>query len=324
MIRYRFGQDDLLRTRFAIAPLMELLGAFYVLRRPAEYVVHQSWVAWAAPRIRGLDLSMFDVTAPFGGPYWPVFVAPPPHLPHSAVEPELERVAATPPAQVVAEIRQRYPDRPPEAARPLVDDPVAALQELVGQMRSMWEAVLAPRWGTISSFLEAEIAARARALATVGSRAAFDDLHPTVRWTDGCLTVERAEHGPAEVELAGRGLLLVPSAFTWPRVWPRTDPPWQPALVYPPAGLGDLWDPAGPGGGALAALIGTRRAQVLRELDRPAATLDIAARLHVSPGGISEHLTVLRRAGMITRRREGRRVVYARTQVGDALRGRPN
>jgi len=41
VIRYRFGQNDLLRTRFAIAPLMELIGAVYVLRDPARFVVHQ-------------------------------------------------------------------------------------------------------------------------------------------------------------------------------------------------------------------------------------------------------------------------------------------
>jgi len=40
----------------------------------------------------------------------------------------------------------------------------------------------------------------------------------------------------------------------------------------------------------------------------------------VSPGSVSDHLTVLRRAGLVTRRREGRRVIYARTARGDDLR----
>jgi DNA-binding transcriptional ArsR family regulator len=41
--------------------------------------------------------------------------------------------------------------------------------------------------------------------------------------------------------------------------------------------------------------------------------------MSVSAGGISDHLTVLRRAGLVTRRRDGRRVVYARTLAGETL-----
>lgn len=318
MIDFRFGQDDLLRTRFAIAPLMELIGAFYVLRRPARYAVHRRWLEWAAPRVRDLDLSLLDAATPFGGPYWPVFVSPPPREPHPAVETELDRVAATPPAQVVAELTQRYRHEMPADARPFVEDPARALATLVGQMRALWHAVLAPRWSTISALLEAELTARARSLVAVGSRAAFADLHPSVRWDADRLTVAPAVKA-ADVDLAGRGLLLIPSAFTWPRVWPRTDPPWDPALVYPPAGIGDLWEPNGPDDEALESLIGRRRAWILRELDRPGATLDLAGRMGVSAGGISDHLSVLRRAGLVTRRRDGRRVVYARTLAGDTL-----
>ena len=319
VIHYRFGRDDLLRTRFAIAPLMELIGAFYVLRRPDRYVVHRRWLRWAAPRLQALDLSLLDAAAPFGGPYWPVFVSPPPREPHPTIAAELDRVAKTPPEQVVAEITKRYGDRPPAPAQPFVDDPAGALGVLVAEMRALWDAVLAPRWTTISALLESELTSRARRLVAVGSRAAFTDLHPSVSWEAGCLSVRPAAKAPADVDLAGRGLLLIPSAFTWPEVWPRTDPPWDPALVYPPAGIGDIWEPAGADDAALESLIGGRRAKILRELDRPAATLDLARRMRVSAGGISDHLSVLRRAGLLTRRREGRRVVYARTLAGDTL-----
>ncbi|WP_020519461.1 ArsR/SmtB family transcription factor [Catelliglobosispora koreensis] len=318
MILYRFGQDDLLRTRFAIAPLMELIGAFYVLRRPGPYTVHRRWIAWAAPRIQHLDLSLLDAATPFGGPYWPVFVSPPPREPHPAIEAELARVAATPPQQVAREIAQRYADDLPAAARPFVDDPARALAKLVEQMRSLWEAALAPRWPTISALLEAELTARARSLVAEGSRAAFAGLHTTVHWDTDRLIVRPAVRA-ADVNLGGRGLLLIPSAFTWPRVWPRTDPPWDPALVYPPRAIGDLWEPAGPHAEALESLVGRRRARILQELDRPSATQDLASRMNVSGGGISDHLSVLRRAGLVTRWREGRRVVYARTLTGDAL-----
>jgi DNA-binding transcriptional ArsR family regulator len=321
VIRYRFGQNDLLRTRFAIAPLMEVIGAFYVLRWPQRYVVHRRWVEWAAPRVRDLDLSLLDVATPFGTSYWPVFVSPPPRSPHPTIEAELARVRAVPPDRVVAEVEHTYTGRLPVAARPLLDDPDAALGRLVEQMRALWQAALAPRWPVISAFLEAEIASRARRLVAVGSWAAFADLHPTVVWEAGVLSIHPTPKAPADVELSGRGLLLIPSAFTWPKVWPRTDPPWDPALVYPPAGLGDLWEPAPPEDHALASLIGRRRAQVLQELDRPAATLELARRMGISPSGVSDHLSVLRRAGLVTRRREGRRVVYVRTAAGDTLSG---
>jgi Helix-turn-helix domain len=323
VIRYRFGQLDLLRTRFAIAPLMELLGAFYVLRRPERSVVHRRWVESAAPRVRDLDLTLLDAAAPFGGPYWPVFLSPPPQVPHPTIDAELDRVAATPPAQVAAEIRLRYQEELPLAARPFVDEPSAALGVLVAQMRSLWAAALAPRWSTIAGFLESEIAARARSLVAVGSQAAFADLHPAVSWSPGILSLRPTGRPPADVDLAGRGLLLIPSAFTWPLVWPRIDPPWDPALVYPPSGIGDLWESGQPDGAALDALVGRRRARILRDLDRPAATLDLADRLGISAGGVSDHLSVLRRAGLVTRRREGRRVVYARTTAGDGLCGTP-
>jgi len=65
MIRYRFGQSDLLRTRFAIAPLMELIGAVYALRDPARYLVHRPWAEWARPRTEHLDL--YQLHWPDGG-----------------------------------------------------------------------------------------------------------------------------------------------------------------------------------------------------------------------------------------------------------------
>jgi len=70
---------------------------------------------------------------------------------------------------------------------------------------------------------------------------------------------------------------------------------------------------------ALEALLGHRRARVLLELARPAGTLDLARRMGVSAGGVSDHLKVLRAAGLVTGRREGRQVIYARTDKGDAL-----
>src|SRR5215210_1502587 len=104
MVHYHFGQGDLLRTRFAIAPLMDLIGALYVLRRPDRYAAHRPWADWARPRTETLDLSLLYAAAPSGTPFWPVFVSPPPRVPRAEIGEELERVLATPPAQAAAEL----------------------------------------------------------------------------------------------------------------------------------------------------------------------------------------------------------------------------
>ena len=51
----------------------------------------------------------------------------------------------------------------------------------------------------------------------------------------------------------------------------------------------------------------------------PATTQELARAHAASPAGVSEHLSVLRRAGLVAGRREGRTVRYARTAAGDAL-----
>lgn len=319
MIGFRFGQDDLLRTRFAIAPLMELVGCLYALRDPVRVAVHRPWAEWARPRTGHLDLSLLEVATPSGRPFYPVFIGPPPRTPNATVAAELERVRSTPAKRVAAEIARAYPEGVPAAGRILVEDPALGLERLVAQMRNLWDAALAPWWERLLSVLESEIAWRARRLATVGPRAAFTGLHESVSWRDGLLRIDPTTKAPADIDLAGRGLLLVPAAFTWPNVWPRTDPPWDPALVYPPAGVADLWAPDERDDGALEALLGRRRARILLELARPASTLDLSNRIDASPGGVSEHLGVLRRGGLVVGHREGRRVIYARTARGDDL-----
>ena len=117
MIRYHFGSDDLLRTRFAITPVFELIGAVYALREPRRYSVHRPWVEWTRPRIAQLDLRLLDVATPAGGPYWPVFCGPPPRVPRAEIDDELARVGATQPDRVAAEIARSYPTGVPAIGR---------------------------------------------------------------------------------------------------------------------------------------------------------------------------------------------------------------
>ena len=331
VIAYRFGRDDLLRTRFAISPLFELAATVPVLRDPGAHSVHLPWVREARTRLAGFDYSLFDAIHP-GGAYAPDFVAPPPRTPLPDVAEELARVRATPPERVRQELALAFEGRePPAVALPLLDDPAAALPALVDLMAEYWERAIAPWWDAIRAVLEADIRQRSRHLAGGGALELFAGLHADVRWHDGALLVERPHE--AVVELAGRGLQLVPAAFGWPRVGAMFDPPWQPALIYPPRGVGDLWasatedprhseaagDEASGRGSALGELLGRRRAGILVALAAEATTTELSSRLAASPAGVSEHLGVLRRAGLVRARRDGRAVLYSRTAAGDVL-----
>ncbi|HEX8103867.1 MAG TPA: DUF5937 family protein [Solirubrobacteraceae bacterium] len=321
MIEYGFAREDLLRTRFALSPLFELMSSVEVLRDPGRHSMHLPWARQARARLEGLDFAMLDALVPARS-YCPDFVAPPPASPLPDVAAEIERVRTTPPERVALEIGWTYPapgSLPPVLA-PLLARPAEGLERLADLLAAYWERALAPVWDHVRATLEADILARARRQSLGGPLAVLEDLHPDVAWADGAL---RIEHRHAErVELGGRGLLLVPSAFSWPGVRCMLDPPWQPALIYPPRGVAALWAPE-PGDAAdseaLAALLGRRRARVLAGLDEPVSTTALARRLGASPAGISEHLGVLRRAGLVRAARDGRAVLYARTPLGEAL-----
>jgi DNA-binding transcriptional ArsR family regulator len=73
----------------------------------------------------------------------------------------------------------------------------------------------------------------------------------------------------------------------------------------------------------LSALLGHRRAAVLAALDAPSPTSELAQRLGLSAPSVSQHLAVLRDAGLVHGSRFGRLVLYARTPRGDGLVGAP-
>jgi DNA-binding transcriptional ArsR family regulator len=320
VIRFRFGHEDLVRTRFAISPLFDLTWSTDALRDPAAHSLHLPWARAARRRLEGFDYTLLSVLATSSGRgYVPDFISPPPTTPLPALDDELARVRATPPERVAIEVGWRFQGQPvPEVARPLLDDPDRGLAELTRVMAEYFERAIAPWWAQIRAVLEADIVHRARRLTAGGAIEVFDDLHPDVHWRDGTLEVGRSHD--QDVDLRGRGLLLVPAAFAWPEVFAMIDDPWQPGVIYTPRGIGMLWAPdEGGDREAIEALLGRRRAGILATLSAPAATNELARRLGASPAGVNEHLGVLRRAGLVRSARDGRRVLYERTPMGDAL-----
>jgi len=127
--------------------------------------------------------------------------------------------------------------------------------------------------------------------------------------------------GPARSSPCGPGYALssTPSAFAASHPFVIDREPWQPTVIYPARGIATLWQqaPAVPEG--LARLLGSSRAAKLADLAAPRSTAELAERLSLSPATASHHLAALRNARLVTGRREGRSVLYARTALGDAL-----
>jgi DNA-binding transcriptional ArsR family regulator len=228
---------------------------------------------------------------------------------------------ATPADEVRAEVKFVYGRTgAPGILKPFLDDPDAAVARLADLIRAYWQLALAPYWERLRGLLRGDVFYRAQRLADGGARLLFADFHPEARFADDELRIERDYE--AARTLGGRGLLLVPSAFTWPVIQAITEPPWQPTLIYPARGVGLLWEPGEiTAPEALQGLLGRRRAAVLTALDAPRPTAELAQRLGLSPPSVSQHLGVLRAAGLVHASRVGRLVLYARTQRGDGLLG---
>ena len=321
MITLRFGPAAVAHVRFAISPLTETRRSLRVLDDPGAGALHLPWAIEARRLTADLDLSLLRALDPTGV-YTPDFVSPPPNSPLDEFEDQLAVVVATPPEQARAEVQRSYRRKPPLPAvlEPFVEDPAAGVAAVAELLRAYWDRALAPHWPRVRALLEGDVLHRAREMADGGAERLFADVDPTVSWADGVLSIDK----PAQqsVDLEDRGLLFVPSVFTWPDVVLVTDPKWQPTIVYPARGVGTLWEtgrPAAPD--ALGALLGKVRAGVLMALDRPRSTTDLARALGVSAGGVSQHLSVLREAGLVHGHRVGRMVLYLRSPTGDGLVG---
>ena len=84
--------------------------------------------------------------------------------------------------------------------------------------------------------------------------------------------------------------MLTPSVFE-NSVNTFIDQQLPPVLCYPARGIARLWTSGAAVEPELAALLGATRASLLIEVREPATTTQLAARLNLTPGGVSQHLT---------------------------------
>ena len=316
MVTLEFGPADLLRCWFAVSPLWETAAAVRCLLYPRAHTAQLPWIR-AQPPPSSLKLGALQAILPEHG-YAPDFLTPPPAERSPAIDSELDRVRATPPGRVHAELRRAAgPHASAPAVRRLLDDPAQAARDLATTLHQCWDTLLRPHWPRVHDVLEGDIAYRSRCLTDGGTQALLAGLDASFDWASRCIRI----HSPSREhrDLAGHGILLVPSVFNWPALSVYTDQPWQPTLIYPARGVATAWLAAHPHPAALAELIGRTRAAILELLTQPTSTARIARQAGVTPPTASAHLHTLLATGLVTRNRVGREVRYRRTGLGESL-----
>jgi DNA-binding transcriptional ArsR family regulator len=325
VIRIEIDEPTLARTRIAISPLAELVCGLYLLARNPDRVPwpYEAWAARAREILR-TDPAVAPVHLYFRlGAFSPDLFTPIPAGSLPTIADELDVVRATPAELVEEQFAKHYPDGEPDFLRPFREDREAAFASLTDGLAAYWDAAVAPHWPAMRAALDEEVLLRARALAADGPDALLSKLHERVRWERPVLTLVK----PLEqsFEAVDQRLLLVPLIFSRGALLCSSDHPDVVMVTYQARGAAVLAEsPAAATAldqDRLAILVGRGRASVLRALTTPATTTGLATTLGLAASTVSEHLSGLQAAGVVHRRRAGRRVLYGLEPAGVALVG---
>lgn len=228
--------------------------------------------------------------------------------PRPRLRAELTRLAAT--------------RRLPGWAAALAEGDPDALARLGKALHAYQAEALVPHWRHVRAALEADRALRARQLMDGGTEALLAGLGPDVKWRPPVLEVTYPVD--QHLRLNGRGLVLQPSFFCWPTPTTLADSALPPVLVHPIQHAADWADTAGvtepaTGRSPLGRLLGQTRADLLRATRTGCSTVEAARMLQVTHPAVSQHMNVLRGAGLTTTVRTAGRAFHVATAEGRAL-----
>lgn len=318
MFELRMTPGDLAQLRFAYSPLSEAINSLWMLHTGQVNALSRRWAETTRERLRDLDTTLLRAIVPPRAP----ILAPPVDLnAATTIEHQLRLLAEWSPSQLRAELETVWQGLPmPEAARQVIADGPAGARRVAVALGAYWKAVIAPHWDQMRAVLDAEIAYRAQQVTLGGISALLKDLHPKLQLDQSTICISK--NGHRNYNLEGNGLLLMPCVFAGPHLMFDSGSAGLPTIGYAPRGRGAVWDNNGtaPGSGdPLTALIGHSRTAILRNAELPRTTTDLARELSLSGASISVHLSILKRCGMVTSWRSGRRVLYQRTPLASSI-----
>lgn len=318
MIELRLAPGDLTQLRFAYSPLSEAINSLHMLHTGQVHALHRRWAETTREQLRDLDTTLLRAIVP---PRRIVLTPPLDLNGANTIEHQLQLFADWPPSLLRAELEIIWQGLPmPAAARQVITDGPAGARRVAMALGTYWNAAIAPHWDQMRAVLDADIAYRAQQVTLGGISALLKDLHPQLQLCQSTIRINKTGH--RNYDLDGNGLLLMPSVFAGSHLMFDPGSLGLPTIDYGPRGLGTVWDNNGnppSAGDPLSALIGHNRTAILRSAELPRTTTDLARELGVSGASISVHLSILKRCGMVTSWRSGRRVLYQRTPLASSI-----
>ncbi len=321
MIRLRMSATDLERMRFAYSPLVEVAESLYMINAGRINLMHRAWFEMTRDGLRHVDMALLRAAVPPRS-YLASFFLSGAADAATSIEQQLQLLALCPLDVFRAELETAWRGEtmaPP--AQQLLAEGAAGPRRLADALWQYWSVAIEPHWGQIRAVLDGDVAYRATRLAKGGIEVLLTDRHPELELADHAIQIANPRHS-IDHDLQGIGLLLIPSVFAWPYLVVGTGFADPPSLTYGPRGIGELWPTATSrltDDDALGALFGRSRAAILISLGLPRTTTELSRELGQSAPAVSAHLSTLRRNGLVTSWRNGRRVLYQRTPLATSV-----
>ncbi|MFJ2771116.1 ArsR/SmtB family transcription factor [Streptomyces sp. NPDC087300] len=328
MKRIHFTAEDLARTRVAttIGLAAETFDSVQLLRNRDSSAAFRRWHVSVRGRL-GEQAGPLAALMPDRGPQLDAMSL---MGDTASLDEAVDNLMAAPRALMRVELEGidfRPAHRP--WARALMDGDREARLQVATALRICHDLTVAPYWSSVRSHLREVRAGYVSTMADGGVEQLLTTVcAPLVRWRPPVLEVAHARD--AEVHLNGRGLVIAPTLFSTRHVeflYPSLDPDRAPVLAVPTLREASfdttLWEGADESTApSLDDLLGRTRAAVLEAAVGGCGTTELARCLNISPATASHHASALRKARLITSRREGKAVLHTVTSLGIALLGR--
>jgi DNA-binding transcriptional ArsR family regulator len=341
MVTFRFVAEPAESIAFSYSPVVEAVLSLHVLTEPKHHPLQHPWVR----RARGLPSALKREISAFAFAYRgfiPEFLVPSPATPYRTFDEEVRELERLDDATVafgflrplwdhrgerdetlleqkrVREHAARSAEHygaDPRLAALIFEEPRALLRRFAELLADYWEAAFEQEWESLEPRLAAAVSEAGMRIAGDGVYAYLTGLSPQLLIDPTRHEIRRDLPHEHTVEIGPAAqLVLVPSAFVWPHVRLNCDPPWPATIVYPaPFALAEGRSklPSDEVIHVLRALADETRLRALKLIaagDR--STQELAPLIGISEAGLSKHLGLLARAGLVERRRQGYYVLY--------------